>query len=247
MALKPKSLIALVAVLAATPAFGATVDLSAAKDNTLYEVTPDGTTPSNALGELMFAGASGVGDIRRAIIAFDLTSIPSGSTIQAVTLTLYNSSPRTNSVPVSLHRVLADWGEGSSDATGSEGRGVPATPGDATWLHRFFPDATWKNAGGDYAPGQSAAQPVPAAGYFAWTGPGLVADVQAWVDDPPGNFGWVLIGDESTPGSMKWFATRENGAPQQHPVLTVEYTPALPTQQKTWGGVKALYQKGPGK
>jgi hypothetical protein len=232
----------LVAVLGGTPAFGITVELPASKDNTIYELVP-GTTPrSNALGQRMFAGASGIGDLRRAMVAFDLTAIPPGSTIRSATLTLYNTAPRTPAVSVDLHRVLADWGEGTSDATGTDGRGADATPGDATWQHRFFPGTSWNDDGGDYAGVPSATQSIATMGYFSWSGPGVVADVQAWVDGSAGACGWVLIGAESTLGSMKWFSTRENTVAEQRPVLTVEYDSAVPTQQKTWGGIKGLYQ-----
>jgi hypothetical protein len=237
-----RTFLACAAILAATPALGATVDLPASRDNTLYEVAPDSTATSNALGGLMFAGQSGVGDLRRAVIAFDLASIPPGSIIQGATLTLYHVLSRTIDVTVGVHRVGADWGEGSSDATGREGRGVPATPGDATWLHRFFPGISWDQPGGDYAGVAGAGQTIRGVGYYSWSGPGIVADVQAWVDDPAQNFGWALIGNEAILGSMKWFATRENSVPSQRPVLTVEYTSTVPTAPKTWGGVKALYR-----
>jgi hypothetical protein len=227
--------------LCATRAFGVTIELPPSKDNTLYEAVPDSSLKSNALGELMFAGTSGVGDIRRAIVAFDLTSIPAGSAVQSATLTLYNTAPRSTTVPVGLYRVLADWGEGSSKAS-NEGRGAPATPGDATWLHQFFPDTFWSTDGGDFTGVPSDAQSVPTMGFYSWSGPDVVADVQAWVDEPSANFGWVLVGDETSVGSMKWFATRENSVTEQHPVLTVEYTPGSPTEQRTWGVIKALYR-----
>ena len=232
----------LAAMLSASQASGVVTSLPPTKDNTLYQVRSDGVAPSNALGELMFAGSSGIGDIRRAIVAFDISSIPPGATIVNATLTLYNTSARTNTVPVDLHRVLADWGEGTSDATGTEGRGADPTPGDATWLHRFYPGTPWSTFGGDRVGTPSDSQPVPAAGFYSWSGPGVVADVQAWVDAPSSNHGWLLIGDEVNFGSMKWFATRDHSLPAQRPVLTVEYESAVPVELRTWGGVKALYE-----
>ena len=50
---------------------------------------------------------------------------------------------------IELHKLLADWGEGTSQATGEEGQGAPATPNDATWRHRFFDTIFWTNEGGD--------------------------------------------------------------------------------------------------
>jgi hypothetical protein len=42
------------------------------------------------------------------------------------------SRTRTQNQMVLLHRVLADWGEGTSDAPEEEGQGAAAMPGDAT-------------------------------------------------------------------------------------------------------------------
>jgi hypothetical protein len=56
----------------------------------------------------------------------------------------------------------------------------------------------------------------------------MVSDVQGWLDNPSGNFGWIMIGDESGPLTAKRFDSRENGAVQNRPRLTVFHTPAAP-------------------
>jgi len=54
----------------------------------------------------------------------------------------------------------------------------------------------------------------------AWgSTPETVADAQGWLDDPQGNFGWVLIGDETSR-----FASREHAALSDRPALRVHYT-----------------------
>ena len=53
-----------------------------------------------------------------------------------------------------------------------------------------------------------------------------MADVQRWLDDPSSNFGWLLLGNESTNRTAKRFDGRQNvsGFPDpQPPVLTVKY------------------------
>ena len=46
--------------------------------------------------------------------------------------------------------------------------------------------------------------------------------------DPASNFGWLVLGDESTSATAKRLDTRESASP---PVLTIEYTPrAMPTR-----------------
>ena len=53
----------------------------------------------------------------------------------------------------------------------------------------------------------------------------MIADVQMWLDDPGSDYGWLLLGDESTTRTTKRFDTRENSVPSNRPVLTVEFEP----------------------
>ena len=208
-----------------------TIDINPSKDNTLYEyVAADGDT-SNALGDHFFAGMTADNEIRRGVIAFDIAgNVPAGSTITSVTLTL--SMSRTISDPriVELHKLLADWGEGTSNANGQEGSGAPATPNDATWRHRFYDTIFWTTEGGDFDPTVSASQLVGDIGLYMWTSAQMAADVQSWLDNPAGNFGWAVLGDESTSPTSKRFDTRESTIP---PVLTIEYATPTPTPTPT--------------
>ena len=123
------------------------VELQAVKDNTLYE---SGAGPlSNGVGGYFFAGRNLVGLIRRGLLAFDIAgNIPAGSTIMDVFLTLHMSRTQASSKTVNLHRVLADWGEGTSNAAGQEGAGAASTAGDATWIHTSFNTVLWAVPGG---------------------------------------------------------------------------------------------------
>src|SRR5262249_11852753 len=63
---------------------------------------------------------------------------------------------------------------------------------------------------------------------IAWTGAGLVADVQAWLDNTEPNYGWIMRipNDQTTPNStLLEFHSRE-AAQGLQPVLTVDYTVA---------------------
>jgi hypothetical protein len=51
----------------------------------------------------------------------------------------------------------------------------------------------------------------------------LVQDVRLWWSAPERNFGWILIGDETTPQTAKSFASRESPEPALRPVLEVTY------------------------
>ena len=123
---------------------------------------------------------------------------------------------------VELHKLLADWGEGTSIAPDPEGEGAPATTNDATWRHRFFDTIFWTTEGGDFSATVSASQSVGPVGQYMWSSAQMVADVQSWLDNPASNFGWLVLGDESTTQTAKRFDTRESASP---PVLTIQYTP----------------------
>ena len=202
-----------------------TVTAAAEKDNTLYEDVTGGV--SNGAGSHFFAGADGDGDVKRGVIAFDLSSIPIGSQIVNATLKLNMSRTIAGDQPVTVHQLMVDWGEGTSDAPGQEGGGTTATIGDATWLHTFYDTEMWTSAGGDFDPMSSAVQTVGGLGMYEWSSTGLVADVQDWVDDPVGNFGWLLMGNEDSLTTTKRFDTKDNANPDVHPQLLIEFIPAV--------------------
>src|SRR6266496_510853 len=153
------SLTGTAAVLPAT-ADATTVTIQASKDNTLYENATGSF--SNGAGEYIFTGRTKDGLRRRVVIAFDVASgVPAGSTINSVTLQLHLSREANTTLrTTSLRRLLADWGEGSSNAGQNEGQGAPSTTGDATWIHRFFPSTLWASVGGDFSSTTSASTGV---------------------------------------------------------------------------------------
>ena len=201
--------------------------LSPSKDNTLYE-DPNGTL-SNGAGGHFFAGRTNGGSIRRGVIAFDIEgSIPEGSTTTSVKLTLHMSRTLAGWQAVGLHRLESDWGEGSSNAGGNEGSGASAQPGDATWIHTTFDSALWNAQGGDFSATATASATVGGIGDYTWgSNAQMVADVQAWLDDPSTNFGWLLKGNEDMQPTAKRFDSRQNGTAGNRPELLVEYNTAL--------------------
>ena len=194
-------------------------------DNTLIE-DPAGAWSLGAAGQFYAGrvGENGGNSKRRGVVRFDpAASLPAGATVTAVTLRLNCSATQAGTFTVSLHRGLDSWGEGTSSAFG--GGGAPSTPNDATWIHRFYPDVLWDAPGGEFVATASASKSIGAVGFYTWgTTPGMVADVQAWIDQPATNFGWTVIGNEVTLQSVKRFDTRES--PSTKPVLTITYTPA---------------------
>lgn len=200
-----------------------TITTSASKDNTIFE-TPEGN--SNGKGIHFFAGRTGVmsgNSRRRALITFDLSQIPTGATIQSASLTLPMTKTSSGAQAVALHRVSADWGEGSSNAGNiNDGDGALAQSGDATWVHRFFNTDFWTNDGGDFNPTPSASISVSGIRSYTWgSTAAMVADVQSWIDNPSTNFGWIIIGNEAANSTTKQFASRESSA--NPPQLSVTF------------------------
>jgi len=215
------------------PAHGAmqTVTVTATQDTSIYNGTPGSSTLADGSGDFLWLSVTAEGLVRRMLVKFDLSAIPQGVAIRQVSLSLYESRAR-DTHDVALHRLLAPWGEGASNAGGA-GTGAPAQPGDATWLHRFYPATLWTTPGGDFDLTPSAVQNVglPNTNYV-WAGavvspgdpvPRIVQDVQSWVDAPATNHGWMLIGAEAGQQNAKRFESRDNAAAANRPRLTVVY------------------------
>lgn len=74
----------------------------------------------------------------------------------------------------------------------------------------------------------SGSTEVDGNGSYTWdSAPQMVSDVQSWLNDPTGNFGWLLIGDETDASTAKRFDTREALLEENRPVLVIEFTPSI--------------------
>jgi SprB repeat/Secretion system C-terminal sorting domain len=200
-----------------------TATIIAQKDNSIFE---ESTGNSNGAGEYFIAGTTAAFFKHRALISFDITQfIPTGSVITSAQLSLHLSQTSSSAGPQShsLYKLLQDWGEGSSNAGGSPGRGAPAGINDATWVNTFFPSSNWTNAGATFNISESGAAIVDAPGFYNWSSPVMVADIQAWLDAPFSNFGWLMKSNETTSSQAKRYDSKENATLANRPVLTVGY------------------------
>ena len=207
-----------------------TVTINPLWDNSLIEFAFGEL--ANALGDYMFAGSAfqtRQQKIKRAIMRFDVASvIPAGATINNVTLELHVSKTRDDAPrEFFIHAVTQDWGNGTSNAAGSEGGGDTSTLNDVTWRHTFYRDLVWNNFGGDFVATASASTMVGLVNSRPqWSSSQMVADVQGWVDDPSTSFGWILKGVED-PGDFwatRRFGSTDNNNADQRPKLTIDFT-----------------------
>ncbi len=222
---------------AAAHAQDSTLTVSAVQDTSVFFGTPGSEALADGAGDFLWLSVTAEGQVRRLLVKFDLSAVPPGSVVRKVTLTLFESRSREDH-DVAVYRLLGAWGEGASNAGGA-GNGAPAAPGDATWLHRFFPNTFWATPGGDRVAAASAVLRVGLPNtFYAWVAetppagtpvPRLVQDVQAWVDVPAANHGWILIGAEGGVQNAKRFESRNNAT--VGPKLTVVYGPAQGAEQ----------------
>ncbi|MCC6320933.1 MAG: multicopper oxidase family protein [Phycisphaerales bacterium] len=206
------------------------VVLNADRDATIFE---DNTSNANGAGVYFHVGNNSGGNARRGLIRFNVSSIPAGSTITAVSLALRvddggNSGP---SETVALRRLTQDWSEGPTNPGGGGGSGAAAVAGDVTWTRRIYNTTSWTNAGGTFSGTTSASLSVSStAGVKTWaTTAQLVADVQGWLNTPSTNFGWLLLGNEATNQTARRFSSRQNATSSERPKLTVTFTPPAGT------------------
>ncbi len=210
-------------------------------DTTLYE---DATSYGTGASDFLFVGPIASGSPRRSLLRFDLSALPPGATITAASLTFV-----VNRVGFSasledegrLHRLQADWGEGSTSA-GTGGGGDLASAADATWSHRYWgsppgaPGPVWTTPGGDFVAAPSARFALDSFGAkVVPSNPALVADVAAWHATPASNHGWILLGPEGPEESQKArrLVSRSSAATSDRPRLTVTFEPAPPVTMTT--------------
>jgi hypothetical protein len=208
---------------------------------TQYDATADGA------GASLWTSVIAAGVIRRALLRFDTAALPPGAQVVSVRLEAFAIRLRAAQT-LSLHRLLASWGEGPANG-GDAGVGAPAQAGDSTWSHRFWPSQPWAQRGGDFVASASAAVEVsgwPAPVVWPST-PQLVADVQAWVDQPASNHGWIMIGDDAGLQNAGRLASRNTTDVSSRPRLVVQWlTPLADAQVPLPPWALALFAAGAG-
>jgi hypothetical protein len=202
------------------------ITLAPTKDNTIFE---DSGNLSNGQGVFLFSGATANRNaqlVRRALLSFDIVgNLPAGATITEASLEMTVNKVPSGQVTndFGLHRLLKDWGEGTSDAGGNEGRGATASAGDATWDDTMT-GTSWDTPGGDFVEAASALTSIAGNGRYTWASTDqLVTDVQSWLNQPDSNFGWIVIGDESVGRTAKRFASVQSSSDRVWPALNITF------------------------
>ena len=80
--------------------------------------------------------------------------------------------------------------------------------------------------GGTFLSGVSASGGIGGVGTYMFSSPGLISDVQFWLNQPAQNFGWFLVGEEirdgaNAIGTARRFNSRQD--PDTQPQLFISY------------------------
>ena len=197
------------------------VELTPMIDNTMFK----DTDVSNGLGEFIFAGTTNKDVKKRALVKFDLNeAVPEGVTVDSVLLTLIPFKVKPGSTEIDVHRLTTEWGEGTSKASDGDGKGAPATNGDATWSFAKFNTDPWIKKGGDFDMESSTSNTVSEGTDATFRSIRLTLDVNFWLQNPSNNFGWILIGDESKTATSVKFGSRDHDNHETWPALKLYYT-----------------------
>jgi hypothetical protein len=224
-----------------SPAHADNVLLAAQADATIY--SEDGTA-ANGAGDLWAGRTKGTlgTQVRRALVRFDVEgAIPAEATVDSVrfTVMLVKANALSPTSTFVIHRVQDGWGEGPTLPTG--GRGGSAQTGDVTWSHRFYSTDIWAVPGGDIDGSADASQSISStAGPVVFTSAEMKVTAQNWLDGVKSNDGWVLmVQDENTLQTARQFSSRSAGVGA--PSLEIWFTPKVPVETTSWGGVKIRY------
>lgn len=215
-------------------------NLAATEDTTIYANPPSNTLNGNGNGAStrLVVGKTFTNGFRRALVKFDVSGVPAGSTILGAVVRLRDASPAgtaalpsnmgnsqlTGTQTFTFHRVTSAWSEG----TGNGAAGIGTTTGAS---------ATFANTGSNFngvATGSITFNnpvTVPTLVYSTFTSTSLASDVQLWVNNPPtfANNGWMIKSatesGANNVATIKWFESSEGTNP---PRLDITYRRPLP-------------------
>jgi hypothetical protein len=191
-------------------------------------------TYANGVNPGIYSGGNFVGNAPiRGLLKFDISSIPSGSSITSATVTLYcETEADTTNVNVKFHRSLVDWIEGAQNDA------IPGAGENASiWNYKNANGSVaWNGgagggSGSDYAASATSTTLITdPTTYYDWN---VKADVEAWLAGTT-NYGWWIINSsENTAGSRKKFTSSDGSTEAYRPKLVVVYEEPTPTPTAT--------------
>lgn len=179
-------------------------DETAGKDARYYENQPD----TNYGGTDILAYEGGGTDLWRSIIAFDISSIPAGSTIDLATFSLYKYGEFLGSEGKLTHVrrcTRTNWVET-----------------EITW-NSYSSGNPWTTPGGDFTETDMVSSAIPANGN--WQNWAITAQAQYGLDSASGLVSMIIRGDTVDLGHPRYWAS-DHSDPSLRPKFVVDYTEA---------------------
>ena len=206
-----------------------TISEGTAIGGTVYAGVTDAEIASSAPNTHNSAGGSIIAkywtsaDIGYSVLQFlGLSNISGPVTVSGAVLGIKVVNTTSFADPITVHKLK-----------------VPVTVTQVTWNERQT-GVAWPNGGNDASIIEAAAASATAgtgtAGAFVtWSGAGLDALVQDWINNPSTNYGLLLARLNTTPNSRETgFNSSNSGGAANRPYLTFTYTVGPPPITPNW-------------
>ena len=178
--------------------------LSAVGDTYIKLKSPDTTNNFGASTSLIVDREST--DLQRALLQFDLSSIPANATIISATLKM-RSTQIGGTLNIGVYEVTQAWSEGTGNGTA----------GAANWNQRQT-GTNWTTAGGTFNSTAVATLNTNSTGQHTWD---ITSLVRAWVDGSKTNNGLMVA---SPDGGGNRTVTYDSSEGTTVPVIVIDYT-----------------------
>ncbi|MFH1802529.1 MAG: LamG-like jellyroll fold domain-containing protein [archaeon] len=157
------------------------------------------------------------GDRIRPLLQFDLSGMPSDSSIISADLYIYNNLVSGGPI-IDIFRINNSW---------EEGIGTPSTNNDeingTTWNERWY-EKDWDElgGGGDYDTTIMTTKTISSTGWVTFD---ISELAQYWIGDTYPNYGLLLKGktESGSDNFTRWY-TSDYSTSSKHPYLVVNYT-----------------------
>jgi len=159
--------------------------------------------------------------ISRGLFSYQLSDIPTGSTISNATLSLYHYNSVPNAQTLHAYAVTHAWNEGTGVSNPSS-----CTGNGATW-YEANGGVNWTNQGGDFSATAGGAVTTVAGEGAKWHNFDITAMAQQWVNGSAPNLGTLIKYDNEailTGNEVDYWTNNYTAAPTLRPKLSVTYT-----------------------
>ncbi len=145
--------------------------------------------------------------LKRALLRFDLSSLPSDAIVSSATLSLFVKGASGGALTINAHGLTRAWNEA-----------------EVTWKAADkAAGVLWTTQGGDYGP--TVASTVLDDTRNVWRSWNITSLVTAWLANPSTNYGVILEGSSSN--AEKIFKSSDDGTTSQRPKLEVCFSAGL--------------------